>query len=213
MLAALEKHGISLKEVTDELVADGVQQFADAFDKLFAAIARCRRTLIEGDRCGLQIAPGFPEMKTAYENELETWRKNGLVRRLWAGDKSLWTGTDEDKWLGWLHVIDHELGEVGLLQGFAEDVKQRGFTDVVLLGMGGSSLGPEVLSETFGHQSGWPRFHMLDSTDPAQIKAIERAVDSQQDTLHCLFQIRQHAGAEHFHGLFPRPRRRGAGQG
>ena len=176
VLAALEKHGISLKEVTDELVTDGVQQFADAFDKLFGAIARRRRTLIEGDRCGLQIAPGFPEMKTAYENELETWRKNGLIRRLWAGDKSLWTGTDEDKWLGWLHVIEHELGDVDLLQGFAEDVKQRRFTDVVLLGMGGSSLGPEVLSETFGRQSGWPRFHMLDSTDPAQIKAIECAI-------------------------------------
>ncbi len=176
VLAALQKHGISLKEVTDELVADGVQQFSDAFDKLFAAIARCRRTLIEGDRCGLQIALGFPEMKTAYENELETWRKNGLVRRLWAGDKSLWTGTDEDKWLGWLHVIEHELGEVDLLQGFAEDVKQRRFTDVVLLGMGGSSLGPEVLSETFGRQSGWPRFHMLDSTDPAQISALECAI-------------------------------------
>ena len=56
-------------------------------------------------------------------------------------------------------------------------MKQRGFTDVVLLGMGGSSLGPEVLGETFGRQTGWPRFHMLDSTDPAQIKAIERAVD------------------------------------
>ena len=176
VLAALQKHGISLKEVTDELVADGVQQFSDAFDKLFAAIARCRRTLIEGDRCGLQIALGFPEMKTAYENELETWRKNGLIRRLWAGDKSLWTGTDEDKWLGWLHVIEHELGDVDLLQGFAEDVKQRRFTDVVLLGMGGSSLGPEVLSETFGRQSGWPRFHMLDSTDPAQISALECAI-------------------------------------
>ena len=56
-------------------------------------------------------------------------------------------------------------------------MKQRGFTDVVLLGMGGSSLGPEVFGKTFGRQSGWPRFHMLDSTDPAQIKAIEQAVD------------------------------------
>ena len=116
-------------------------------------------------------------MKTAYEHELEVWRKNGLIRRLWAGDKSLWTGTDEDKWLGWLHVVEHELADVDRLQGFAEDVKQRGFTDVVLLGMGGSSLGPEVLGETFGRQSGWPRFHMLDSTDPAQITAIEGAVN------------------------------------
>ena len=166
-----------MKQVTDELVIDGVQQFADAFDKLFGAIARSRHALIDGKRADLEIAPGFPEMKAAYENELEVWRKNGLIRRLWAGDKSLWTGTDEDKWLGWLHVIDHELADVGLLQDFAADVKRRDFTDVVLLGMGGSSLGPEVLSETFGQQTGWPRFHMLDSTDPAQIKAIEQAVD------------------------------------
>jgi transaldolase/glucose-6-phosphate isomerase len=177
VLAALDNHGISLKDVTDKLVIDGVQQFADAFDKLFAAIARQRLALIDGKRADLEIVPGFPEMKTAYENELEAWRKNGFIRRFWAGDKSLWTGADEDKWLGWLDIVGHELAGVGLLQGFAADVKQRDFTDVVLLGMGGSSLGPEVLSETFGQQIGWPHFHMLDSTDPAQIKAIERAID------------------------------------
>ena len=177
MLAELEEHGVSLKEVTEELVTEGVQQFADAFDKLFGAIARRRRTLLEGDRARLEIGPGSPEMKTAFEEEMEVWRKEGRIRRLWAGDKSLWTGTDEDKWVGWLHVVEQELADVDRLHGFAEEVKQRGFTDVVLLGMGGSSLGPEVLGETFGRQSGWPRFHMLDSTDPAQIKAIERAVD------------------------------------
>jgi len=176
-LAELEKNRISLKDVTDELVADGVQQFANAFDKLFGALARNRHALIDGKRADLEIVPGSPEMKTAYENELEVWRKNGLVRRLWAGDKSLWTGSDEDKWLDWLHVIDRELADVDRLRSFAADVKQRAFSDVVLLGMGGSSLGPEVLSETFGHQTGWPRFHMLDSTDPAQIKAIERDID------------------------------------
>ena len=89
-----------------------------------------------------------------------------------------------------------------------EMIRQRGFTDVVLLGMGGSSLGPEVLAETFGPQSGWPRFHMLDSTDPAQIKAIETGGRSRQDAVHRLLQIRQHAGAQYLHGLFPRARRR-----
>jgi transaldolase/glucose-6-phosphate isomerase len=177
MLTELEQHGVSLKEVTDELVTDGVQQFADAFDQLFAAIARRRRRLLEGDRARLEIGPGSPEMKTAFEEELEVWRKDGRIRRLWAGDKSLWAGTDEDKWVGWLRVVERELADVDRLHGFAEEVKQREFTDVVLLGMGGSSLGPEVFGETFGRQSGWPRFHMLDSTDPAQIKAIERAVD------------------------------------
>ena len=115
MLAELEQHGISLKEVTDELVTEGVQQFADAFDKLFGAIARQRRTLLEGDRARLEIGPGSPEMKTAFDAEMEVWRTGGRIRRLWAGDKSLWTGTDEDKWLGWLHIVEQELADIDRL--------------------------------------------------------------------------------------------------
>ena len=177
ILAELEAHGVSLKEVTDELVKEGVQQFADAFDKLFAVVARRRRTLLEGERPRLEIAPGSRELKTAFDAEMEVWRKDRRIRRLWAGDKSLWTGSDEDKWAGWLHVVEPELADLNALRSFAEQVKQSGFTDVVLMGMGGSSLGPEVLGKTFGRQSGWPRFHMLDSTDPAQIKTVERTVD------------------------------------
>src|SRR6185437_8999300 len=177
VLAELEEHGVFLKEITGQLVKDGVRQFAVAFDKLFGTIARRRRTLLDGDRARLQIGPGSPQMKIAFETEMEVWRSEGRIRRLWAGDKSLWSGTDEDKWVGWLQIVERELADVDRLRGFAAEVKQRDFTDVVLLGMGGSSLGPEVLGETFGRQSGWPHFHMLDSTDPAQIKAIERAVD------------------------------------
>jgi transaldolase / glucose-6-phosphate isomerase len=177
LLAELEKNGVSLKEITDELVKDGVQQFADAFDKLFGTIAKRRRTLLEGERACLEIAPGSPEVKTAVDAEMEVWREGGRIRRLWAGDKSLWTVSDEDKWAGWLHIVEQELADLDRLRGFTEQVKEAGFTDVVLLGMGGSSLGPEVLGETFGRQAGWPRFHMLDSTDPAQIRATERSID------------------------------------
>jgi transaldolase/glucose-6-phosphate isomerase len=176
-LAALEQHGISLNEVTAELVTDGVRQFADAFDKLLGAIARRRRMLREGDSPDLEIKPGSPEMEAALKAEMETWRKDGRIRRLWSGDKTLWAGTDEDKWVGWLYVVEQELKDIEQLLAFSGEVKRRGYTDVVLLGMGGSSLGPEVLGETFGRQSGWPRFHMLDSTDPAQVQATERAVD------------------------------------
>lgn len=177
-LAELERQGISLTEVTDDLVKDGVRQFAAAFDELFGAIARRRRTLLEkNDLASLEFRPGSPEMKNAFDKEMEAWRRDGRIRRLWAGDKSLWSATDEDRWVGWLPIIEQELADVERLRDFAKEVKQRGLSDVVLLGMGGSSLGPEVLGETFGRQSGWPRFHMLDSTDPAQIKAIERAVD------------------------------------
>jgi transaldolase/glucose-6-phosphate isomerase len=125
----------------------------------------------------VEIAPGSPEMKKAFQEEMEVWRKDGRIRRLWAGDKSLWSGTDEDKWVGWLHIVEQEFADLNALRGFAERVKHGAFTDVVLLGMGGSSLGPEVLGKTFGRQAGWPRFHMLDSTDPAQIRVIEQAID------------------------------------
>ena len=92
VLAELEEYGVSLKEVTDELVKEGVQQFADAFDKLFAAIARRRRILLDGDRARLEIRPGSPEVKIAFAAEMEVWRAGGRIRRLWAGDKSLWAG-------------------------------------------------------------------------------------------------------------------------
>ena len=176
-IAELESHGISLKEVTEELVENGVQQFADSFDKLFGSIARQRRALLDGDHPRLEIAPGSPEMKAACDAEMEVWRAGGHIRRLWAGDASLWSGADEGKWLGWLDIVDQELTDIDRLTAFAEKVKQGGFADLVLLGMGGSSLGPEVLGETFGPRDGWPRFHMLDSTDPAQIRAIEQAID------------------------------------
>ncbi|HEU5017353.1 MAG TPA: bifunctional transaldolase/phosoglucose isomerase [Pseudolabrys sp.] len=177
ILAHLESRGISLKEVTEELVAEGVQQFADSFDKLFAAIARRRRELLDGKLADQRISPGSPELKSALEAEMSAWRAEGRIRRLWAGDTALWTGNDEDKWLGWLSIVEQELGDVESLTRFAGEVKRGGFSDVVLLGMGGSSLGPEVLGITFGPQAGWPRFHMLDSTDPAQVKTIEKAIN------------------------------------
>src|SRR5262249_21664950 len=156
----------------------------------FASIARCRATT-EGNQSTLEGRPGSLEMKKAFEDEMEAWRKSGRVRRLWAGDPSVWTGADESRWTGWLHIVEQELAGVEQLRAFADEVRDGGFTDVVLLGMGGSSLGPEVLDATLGQQPGWPRFHMLDSTDPAQIKAIERAVD----LAHTLFIVSSKSGS------------------
>ena len=175
-LAALADLGVSLGDITGQLTEDGVRQFAAAFDDLFGAVAHQRREYF-GDSQSLQIEPGSDDAKAAFAAEMEYWRKEGGIRKLWAGDRSVWTGADEDKWCGWLKVIDGELTDIGKLRDFAGEVKLRDFSDVVLLGMGGSSLGPEVLAETFGDQDGWPRFHMLDSTDPAQIKDVEAGID------------------------------------
>ena len=107
----------------------------------------------------------------------DDWKKNDKVRRLWQCDASLWTGTDESKWLGWLGITQEQLAHISALQAIAADIKKAGFKHALLLGMGGSSLCPEVLRMTFGKIEGYPELHVLDSTDPAQIKALEAKVD------------------------------------
>jgi transaldolase/glucose-6-phosphate isomerase len=107
----------------------------------------------------------------------DDWKKNEKVRRLWQRDASLWTGSDENKWLGWLGITEEQLAHISDLQAIAADIKKAGFKHALLLGMGGSSLCPEVLRMTFGKIEGYPELHVLDSTDPAQIKAIESKVD------------------------------------
>ena len=104
------------------------------------------------------------------------WSAADSTGRLWAGDASLWTGTDESRWLGWLSAPEDAAAARPALEAFAAEVQADGFTDVLLLGMGGSSLCPEVLAESFGPQAGSPRLHVLDSTDPAQVAALERRV-------------------------------------
>jgi transaldolase/glucose-6-phosphate isomerase len=105
----------------------------------------------------------------------EEWRAHGNGRRLWQRDKSLWTDADEDRWLGWLDSAGDD--EIKSYQTFADEIRREGFKDALLLGMGGSSLGPEVLAATFGQKNGFPRLRILDSTVPAQIKAIEATLD------------------------------------
>ena len=113
----------------------------------------------------------------AVKASLDDWKNNQKVQRLWKGDASLWTGTDENKWLGWLTIVDEQLAQIDALKSIAADIKKAKFKHALLLGMGGSSLCPEVLRLTFGKIKGFPELHVLDSTDPAQIKAIEKKVD------------------------------------
>jgi transaldolase/glucose-6-phosphate isomerase len=118
-----------------------------------------------------------PDLVAAVSATLGEWTERGRVERIWARDATVWTGADEAAWLGWLGIADEQLARVGELRQVAEDVRQAGFTHVLLLGMGGSSLCPEVLAVTFGRQPGWPELSVLDSTDPAQIRASEARVD------------------------------------
>jgi transaldolase/glucose-6-phosphate isomerase len=108
---------------------------------------------------------------------IEDWKRNNKVARLWQKDASLWTGTDESNWLGWLTITEEQLAHTEVFRQIAEDVRKARFRHALLLGMGGSSLCPEVLRMTFGKIKGFPELHVLDSTDPAQIRAIEAKLD------------------------------------
>ena len=96
-----------------------------------------------------------------------------LVERIWNRDATLWTGADENRWLGWLDEPLRMQERIEELEAFALSVYEDGLTDVVLAGMGGSSLAPEVLRQTFGAA----RFHVLDTTHPKAIRALERRLD------------------------------------
>jgi len=175
-LAALDRAGISLDAITAKLVTDGVKAFCDSFDKLNGVLAEKRRRFL-GPAHNSQ-AVSLPEpLKKEVGNAADDWRSHGNVRRLWNEDASLWTGRGENDWLGWLDVIDAELRDIPSLDEFAEEIRERPFKDALLLGMGGSSLGPEVLAQSLGSAQGFPKLHVLDSTDPAQVKAFESKID------------------------------------
>jgi transaldolase/glucose-6-phosphate isomerase len=172
----LAKAGISMKGVTDQLTDDGVKLFADAFDKLLEAVEKSSKREVT-PKVNKQSYTLSQELAAAVKAGIDDWRAAGKVRRLWQRDASLWTGADEAAWLGWLGVAEEEIAHSDALRLVAQDAKEGGFSHVLLLGMGGSSLCPEVLKMTFGKISGWPELFVLDSTDPAQIKAFENKID------------------------------------
>jgi transaldolase/glucose-6-phosphate isomerase len=113
----------------------------------------------------------------AVRDQIAAWTKDSRMTRLWARDASVWSNQDEAKWLGWLDAIGREQKNLDKLRALAAEVRAEKYTHALLLGMGGSSLGPEVLATTFGRQPGFPELHVLDSTVPAQVRAVESRVD------------------------------------
>ncbi len=188
-METLGRVGISMKEVTERLLDEGLRLFADAFEKLLAAVDRGREGVVPAERD--RQAYSLPaHLASQVKTSLEEWRAGEKVRRLWSGDASLWTGRDEGSWLGWLGVTEDQLAHGQHLKSIAEEVRRDGFSHALLLGMGGSSLCPEVMRMTFGKIDGYPEVHVLDSTDPAQIRAFERKVD----LAHSLFIVSSKSG-------------------
>ncbi|MFO0879895.1 MAG: bifunctional transaldolase/phosoglucose isomerase [Gemmataceae bacterium] len=175
MVQILAEAGLPLQEATASLLADGIARFCEPFDRLLAAVERKRQTQLNAALDPQTFALG--EYAPAVTRTLETWRVEGKVRRLWNGDASLWTGTDEGTWLGWLHAPESQLDQQTAHAALAESLRQAGYRHVVVLGMGGSALSPEVFARLFGPAPGCPDMVVLDSIAPAEVLAVASAIE------------------------------------
>ncbi|MDQ2859676.1 MAG: bifunctional transaldolase/phosoglucose isomerase [Pseudomonadota bacterium] len=176
VIEGADKLDLDLDGVTDALVVDGVTKFAEAFDDLLGAVAGKRAKML-GERLNAQSIKAPAGLDVDLKATLKRAATEGWTRRLWAGDASLWTGHDEAKWLGWLAAASGGAVDLAALEGLREEVRAGGYAHALLIGMGGSSLGPEVLAKTFGHEPGFPKLLVLDSTDPAQIARTQAMID------------------------------------
>ena len=179
-LQALEEVGVSLNQITTELTVEGVESFTHSFDNLADVITKKRDEIMSGAGKGYGASLGGLEPQV--DEGLRHVESHDIVKRIWAKDGSVWkddSAAQQEiaRWLGWLDVASLMRKRADEITAFAQEVKDAGFRSVVLLGMGGSSLAPEVINRVHGTAEGWPRFFMLDSTDPGTIEAIERRID------------------------------------
>lgn len=179
-LTQLAKAGIDLAQVTQQLLDEGVKSFAESFGTLMEVLEAKRDAIVSGilERQSAALGPYEEKVKAA----LERMEKQQLIRRIWRKDASVWKSEPEHQniisnALGWLTVTDAMLGQSDDLKAFADRVRGDGFEYAMLLGMGGSSLCPDVFRLTFGRVNGYPKLFVLDSTDPAAILNIERPID------------------------------------
>ena len=176
----LKKIGIDIDFVTDQLVNEGIQKFIDPFDNLMVTLAKKRKEIL-GDSTGDQKI-FYGKSESLVKEALKSLDEKQFTRRLFAKDPYLWKSDETTvkairNRLGWLNINDF-ISRAEEIDNFAKEIKEEKFKHVVLLGMGGSSLCPEVARETFGSKSGYPQLIMLDNTDPAAVKNVESNIDA-----------------------------------
>jgi len=179
-LSDLAAIGIDMEKVTSDLRVDGVKLFADSIDKLLEEIANKKKELKKGSVGAHEAQLGA--LEAPVQSRLQQLEQTAVVRRIAEKDAGLWksNGSAENEIrerLGWLQVADRMEERVPELEALRKELVGEGFTDVVLMGMGGSSLAPEVFRQTFGAPKGALDVHVLDTTDPAAIIALETAID------------------------------------
>lgn len=177
-LARLAAANISLSAITQRLQDDGVTSFADSYNAMLEAI-ESKRTLLEGGAAQVAIELGKAEADP--DAALAALAQGDFLRKLWAKDPAPWSADAHHAEivahsLGWLDFPEHVLAASADLVAFARE-SAAVFDHVVVLGMGGSSLAPDVLRATFGRSPGFPQLHVLDSSDPSQVRTLEAALD------------------------------------
>ena len=177
-LGRLSQLGINLNAVTEKLQEDGVSAFAASFDQLMAALEKKRQAMAGAELDGLELHLGKYQRRV--ERRLKEWRESRFAKRLWEKDHTLWSSEPQPELtdrLGWLELPSTMEKQAADLRSFAEKVKADGIKHIVILGMGGSSLAPEVFQQTFGNAPGYPELQVLDSTHPAAVKTVEARID------------------------------------
>jgi|HubBroStandDraft_1064217.scaffolds.fasta_scaffold09940_2 transaldolase/glucose-6-phosphate isomerase len=178
-IEALAAAQISLYDVTEELVAEGVKSFADSFTTMLAAIQTKQQQLRGGAPPKVQLALGSAQQDA--EAAIDRLAALNILRALWTLDPTPWSTAPEhvaiiEHALGWVTIPQQTHAQSGELRDFAQACAKR-FDHVVVLGMGGSSLAPDILRATFGRTPGFPQMHVLDSTDTQQIRALDESLD------------------------------------
>jgi transaldolase / glucose-6-phosphate isomerase len=179
VMRGLQEAKISLFEVTHQLQVDGVQLFSDSFAALLGAIVYKQKLLASGGAERVHLALG--KSQPHYDAALDKLATADFLKRIWAHDATLWSSEPEavaiiKKALGWLDIQQHMLDEVAGLKSFARETKES-FDAAIVCGMGGSSLAPDIIADTFGLRDGYPHLYVLDSTSPQQIKELEAKID------------------------------------
>ncbi|MBV8432715.1 MAG: bifunctional transaldolase/phosoglucose isomerase [Candidatus Eremiobacteraeota bacterium] len=179
VLRSLQDARISLFEVTEGLQKEGVTLFADAFAALLGAIVYKQKLLESGgaDRITFALGPS----QAHYEAALEKLASADFLKRIWAHDPTLWSSEPDHvaiikKSLGWLDIQQRMLESVPRLESFADEAMET-FDYAVVCGMGGSSLAPDIIADTFGEYDDYPQVYVLDSTSPQQIRELEEKID------------------------------------
>jgi transaldolase / glucose-6-phosphate isomerase len=178
-LEALREAGIDMDDVTQKLLSDGVDAFITPFEKLLAGI-ESEREAIRLDRPKAFDTSIPDDLEEPLRKRLDQAVKEDVARRIWHKDESLWGGPgvpEIGNRLGWLTIAQRMLDQCGTLTEFADEVRADGMQTVVLCGMGGSSLAPEVIRQSFERGGGGLDLHVLDSTDPGAIKEVEDNID------------------------------------